>query len=86
MQKSVAAYFCELFHLKNKYDFVQPVVVEKELWRVSKFPTKKPKLLKLQLRHVKSHRFYSFQWKESYKQERNTEGASPETRTLITAG
>ena len=31
MQKSVGAYFCELFHLKNKYDFVQPVVVEKEL-------------------------------------------------------
>lgn len=60
MQKSVGAYFCELFHLKNKYDFVQPVV-EKELRRVSKFPTKKPKLLKLQLRHAKSHRFYSFQ-------------------------
>lgn len=40
-KSDIGASFCEPFHLKNNFDFIQPVVVEKELRRVSRFPTKR---------------------------------------------
>lgn len=33
------------FRLKHEFDFVQPGVQEKELWRVSRFPAKRTQLI-----------------------------------------
>lgn len=52
----VGAYFCDPLHLENNFDFIQPIVLEKEHQKGKQFSyKKKSKLLQLQLRNVKSY-------------------------------